>query len=293
MNSNRKYFTVMFVTTLLMLVGCSNDVKQIPAGYIGRVLTPTGWEQKMLEAGQVDLGTSNSNGTYNTLVLLESTSTTIKEQFMSAEMSPDKQDHRILTKKGTPLAVDVYIRGMIPDQDTERNSIFAQVTPIAGSIDKVSTISIQAIYEHFAMMDVRSKVRAIFAKYDDYQDVYAHYTDISNGIGTMIVTTFAENKVPLKLQNEQLGNVKPDETLWTAQNQAAAASSQVSAINALGDALRKNPGYLQYMKWEALKKIAETGSAKGTNTLIITDGQTDQIGSTAAAVRALQPNQVP
>src|SRR5215469_17593135 len=138
----RRIFGAALIAVVAVSLSACN-VKEIPAGYVGRVLTPTGWEDKIYEAGQVDLGTKHFIGTYNTLVLLEASSTTVKEQFMSAAMSPDRQDHRVLTKNGTPLAVDVYVRAMAPDDPKQRNNIFALVTPAISANDPdVSVITI-------------------------------------------------------------------------------------------------------------------------------------------------------
>lgn len=286
---------IALVTVISAISACTN-FKEIPAGYIGRVLTPTGWQNKMLEAGQVDLGEKNANGSFNTLVLLEATSTTVKEQFMaaSAEGNVDKQDHRILTKNGTPLAVDVYIRAMIPDGETERNNIFVLVTPRSSQNDSlVKWIMVQDVYARFAMMDVRSKVRVIFASYKDYQDVYAHYEEIDTKISTMVSQTFEKNGVPLKLQNASLSNVKPDESVWAAQNQNAGAQAKVDTINAIGAALRNNPEYESFMKWESLMRIAEVGSKSGTNTVIITDGNTGNQADSFAAAEYLRGRLTP
>ncbi len=272
---------------------CSN-VKEIPAGFVGRILTPTGWEDDIREAGQVDLGQSNANGTYNTLVLLEATSTLVKEQFMAPDAvgNEDKQDHRVLTRKGTPLAVDVYIRAVIPggntDANKQRNNVFALVTPRDGKNDVlVRYITVEDVYNRFARMDVRSKVRAIFAGYDDYQAVYSDYQAVNDKIAKMVKDTFAANGVPLDLQNVSLSNVKPDETVWGAQNQSASAAAKVTAINAIGAALRANPEYVTFMKWESLERIAETGSKSGTNTLIIT-GEASPLGDSLVAAEYLR-----
>ena len=73
---------VVLLASAIGISGCTTNVVNIPAGFVGKMLTPTGWQDKWLEAGQVDLGVKNSNGTYNTLVLLEVTSTTVKESFL-------------------------------------------------------------------------------------------------------------------------------------------------------------------------------------------------------------------
>ena len=60
--------------------------------------------------------------------------------------------------------------------------------------------------------------------------------------------------------------------MFKAQNDRAAAEAQVDAIAKIGEAIRKNPEYRDYMKWQSLKEIAATGTQKGTNTLIVVDG---------------------
>jgi len=77
------------------------------------VLTPTGWEQSTRSAGQEDLRGADRNGNFSVLILLEATSTTVKEQFLEANadaVKHDNTDHRVTTKDGAPLSVDVYRR---------------------------------------------------------------------------------------------------------------------------------------------------------------------------------------
>ena len=261
----------------VMLSGCTGPaVRSIPAGYIGRVLTPTGWEQSARSAGQVDLRAVDRNGSYSVLVLLEATSTTVKEQFLEANADPakhDNTDHRVTTKDGVPLSVDVYIRAMLPDDGSVRDHIFTLVTPAAESQDdRVRTISIQNIYERFAQMKIRNNIRLIFAGYPSYREVAANYGPINDQIARMVVQTFEQDHVPLKLQDVQLSNVKQDSFVFKAQNDLAAAEAQANAIAKIGEAIRKNPEYRDYMKWQSLKEIAATGTQKGTNTLIVVDG---------------------
>lgn len=269
-------FGALALVALLGLTGCGSYYREIPAGYVGKMLTPTGWDQKTLEAGQVDLGKTDNAGRYTVLVLVEATSTTVKEQFLGSEVNPDKEDHRILTKDGAPLTVDLYVRVMLPDSEKDRNALFVQITPKKFEADpRVKVITLGDVYERFARMDIRGKVRGIFAGYAHYRDVYVNYDEINKKISAMVLETFKENGVPLRLQNAQLSNVKPDQRLWDAENKKAAAAAEASAINTIGEAMRKNPDYGQFLKWQSLQKIAETGSTKGTNTIIIADGGSD------------------
>jgi len=67
----------------------------------------------------------------------------------------------------------------------------------------------------------------------------------------------------------QLSNVKQDPAVFKAQNDLAAAAAQADAIAKIGEAIRRNPEYREYMKWQFLKEIAATGTQKGTSTLIV------------------------
>src|SRR5215475_8473223 len=121
-------------------------------------------------------------------------------------------------------------------------------------------------------MKIRNNIRMIFARYATYKEVAANYASINDAISNMVVRTFAEDRVPLKLQDVELSNVKQDPTVFKAQNDMAAAEAQADAIAKIGEAIRKNPEYRDYMKWQSLKEIAATGTVKGTNTLIVVDG---------------------
>lgn len=247
----KSILTVALVFAAMLFVGCSNVIKDIPAGYVGKKLMPTGWDKTILEAGQVDLGDQNSNGTYTKLVLLEATSISIKESFAPQ----GEEDHRIIIGK-TPVAVDVYIRLMIPTDIQRRNAIFSQITPKRLD-DYVSSISIGQIYNQFAKVDIRSGVRAILQKQDSVDYILKHMDKFSTDLGAMAIKRFQDNGVPLDVQNVQLSNVKVDQTVWAAENQKAAALSQVEAINKIGEALRKNPEYIAFRKYDTYEKIKD------------------------------------
>jgi hypothetical protein len=260
-----------------LLMGCTPNIKEIPAGYVGKILTPTGWQDKILEAGQVDLGDINGNGTYNILVILEASSVTMKEHFGVAGSDPsvgDNEDHRIIVDN-TPLTIDIYTRGMIDDTKEGRDAIFAQITPDNTNDNLVKTITIGKIYNQFARMDVRGGTRAIFSKYKNYDWCAKHLDSINNDLSAMVVATFKRNKVPLIPMNVQVSNIKQDETVWAAQNQKQAAISQVATIDSIGQVLERRPKYIQFMKWEALKEIA----AKNPNiTIIVNEGSNNAPG---------------
>lgn len=260
-----KSFLVLVLTVVIVLAmtACSvGNYVNIPSGYVGKILRPTGWDEDWLTAGQVDLGIANNNGSYNQLVLLQTTSETYLEAFGSIGSFTDGQDHRILTQDGVPCEVNVTLRMIVPEDNDSRDAILAQVSPkqLYSNLSTVTGITVSDIYLKFAQSEVRSVIRATLAMYESYNAIYADYANVSDKLGEKIGVIFDKAGVPLKLMQVALSNVKPDETVWSAKNQNAAAASQVSTIQEVGKAIEANPGYLEYMKWQYLKDIAQTGT---------------------------------
>lgn len=269
----KKFPSFLIAVMLLVGFGGCTEIRNIPSGFAGKILTPSGWQDRILTSGQIDIGDEQWGGRYNTLVLLEVTSTTVKEQFLQKTGTEDGEDHRVTTKDGTVLTADVYIRAIVPDDKTVRDDVYLQITPSNSKDDgRVKWISVETIYDRFARMDVRAKAREIFTQYEDYPDVIAHLDEINEKVNAVVLETFRQNGVPLTLQNAAVSNVKPDEKLWAAQNIKASADAQVEAINKIGAAMRQNPEYGAFLGWESLKEIAKNGSEKGVNTIIITPG---------------------
>lgn len=245
-----KKITALLFTLAFMLIGCSMDhIENIPAGYVGKKLTPTGWETGILEAGQVNLGNVNTDNTYTSLVTLEASSISVKESFAVN----GNDDHRILIGK-SPVTVDVYVRIMIPREPAKRNAIFAMITP-EHKTERVSNINVEAIYNKLAKMDIRSGIRSVMQKYTDVSYIATHMDTINNELGAMAIKMFERSGVPLEIQNVTLSNVKMDQTVNDAENQKNAALAQVEAINAIGNAIKSNPGYLQFKKYETLERL--------------------------------------
>ncbi len=97
---------------------------------MGKELTPTGFADEILESGQVDLGPENNNGTSTSLVLLEVTTTSIKESFDADGVDKNEAgDHRVRTKDGAPVAVDIYVQVAVPQDKKLRDGIYAMISP--------------------------------------------------------------------------------------------------------------------------------------------------------------------
>lgn len=256
--------------TLLILVGCGPqpEVYNVPSGYVAKVLTPTGWQNGIQEAGQIDLGAPDMQGRGNQLVFLEASAARMKESF-AAPGGDNTEDHRVLTRDKTPIAVDFYVQVAVPSDKATRDSIFAQITPtVAEDNNRVGYIYLHDVYEQFASPIIRGKTREIFSKYGSYTAVMDNYSKVNDEIALMVAQTFKQTQVPLKLVAAQLSNVKADSTIWEAENKRAAAVAEVSTIEAIGKAIRENPGYLQKYKWDVLREAA----GKGT-TIIVSDGE--------------------
>jgi hypothetical protein len=261
---------LLTIVVLIATASCSSSFANVPAGYTGKLLTPRGWDPRILEPGQVNLGTLGSGGRGNSLVLLEGTLTTVREKFQEASANADKVDDRVLTKDGVPLTLTVYIRLTAPEDIQTRNAIFAQMTPNI-SKDRVSIIMLQDVYNKFAAMDVRNKIRAIVASYNDYKSLYADFYGANERINQAVKDVFKDNDVPLAFQNAGISNAKPDQKVWDAENDKVAAQARADAMNIMSEAIKADPNNLITLKWQYMQKIAEVSAESGTRIIIITD----------------------
>jgi hypothetical protein len=262
-------FLLLSIVLVLLLSSCQNTVVNIPSGYVAKTLTPTGFDTKILSPGQVDIGIVGNNGQYSSLVLLEASTITTKESFGQSHGNTDKEDHRVMTKT-TPLTVDIYVQMAIPKDVTLRHNAFSSITPKPTEIDRVSVIKLEDVYTRFAKMTVRGKVRGIFSKYNDWTDVMNNYDKVNAEIGLMVIQVFRNSHVPLELISVQLSNVKEDQRIWDSKNEQEAALQKVKSIEAIGAAMRNNPGYIQIRKWEVLEKIIESPNSAKIS-LIVSD----------------------
>lgn len=265
----KKLKFLLLSIVVLLLSSCQNTVVNIPSGYVAKTLTPTGFDTKILSPGQVDIGIVGDNGQYSSLVLLEASTITTKESFGQSHGNTDKEDHRVMTKK-TPLTVDIYVQMAIPKDVTLRHNAFSSITPKPTEIDRVSVIKLEDVYTRFAKMTVRGKVRGIFSKYNDWTDVMNNYDKVNAEIGLMVIQVFRNSHVPLELISVQLSNVKEDQRIWDSKNEQEAALQKVKSIEAIGAAMRNNPGYIQIRKWEVLEKIIESPNSAKIS-LIVSD----------------------
>jgi regulator of protease activity HflC (stomatin/prohibitin superfamily) len=259
----------------------------VPPGYTGKVLTPSGWDTRILEAGQVDLGALGNGGIGNSLVVMEGVTTTVREKFEEAATNDDPGDDRVLTKDGVPLTLTVYIRLTAPTDEQRQNVIFEQMTS-GTSENRVSSIMLQDVYNRFAKMDVRNRVRAIIASYSDYKTLYADFDGANQRINEAVGAVFERNDVPLVFQNAGISNAKPDQKVWDAENEKVAAQARADAMRIISEAASTDPNNLITLKWQYLQKIAEVSAASGSKLIIISDISSPEVVRQIAA-EASQP----
>lgn len=252
------------------LSGCggmqSDSYYDIPAGHLGKVLTPKGWQKGVIEAGQVNLGGEDMDNRRNTLVFLEATAVQVKEQFALGK----EVDNRIITsgKAGSgqiPVIVDVYLRMRVPADERLRNRVFDEITPgrPEGYDDRASLITVQAVYNRYAMQEARSLIRQIVGSYADDLDINAKRSEIEAKLTVALLQRMQQLQVPLELQSVSLSNVAADEQIQANRNKSSGATSQVEAIQRVGEALSKNPGYLKLREIEAMEKVATEAAKAG------------------------------
>lgn len=260
----KKYFSlILAVLSALIFTGCDTNNAYIPAGYVGKILTPTGYTKGIIEAGQVDLGECYSGGKCNTLVLLEASSISVKEQYMKK----DDVDDRI-SIGGNATTVDVYVRMKVPSDERTRDAIFAQITPTNTNTERTSMITVENIYNRLAKMDVRSSIRQVLSKYNSVDTVRNNLAKINDELGAASLAMFNRSGVPLDLQNMVISNTQEDPDVVIARNKQLAAQSEIETIEKIGAALRKNPEYLISKKYQTYETIAGKGA-----TMVIVDGQ--------------------
>ena len=268
-----KYKILITCALATMLVSCGMQEDQffdVPAGHIGKVLTPNGWQKGISEAGQVNLGGQDVDGKRNSLVFLESTAVQVKEQFKDES----GVDNRIISSGRTatdgtrvgqiPLTADVYLRLRVPADLRLRNRVFAEITPQKSENDeRVSTITVQRIYNRYAMQEARAIIREVLGSYEDDLDVNLKRGEIQKKLTGDILKRLEDLGVPLQLQSVSLSNVAPDREIQQNRNKSVGAAAQAQTIQQVGKALASNPGYARIREIEAMEMVATEAAKQG------------------------------
>jgi hypothetical protein len=279
-----------FVQTLAglaaaLLIGCNTSYVNVPPNDIAMILTPTGYDKHIHTPGQVDIGQQDNAGRGNQLVLIQRSGFQIKESFVGADASEDREDHRCVTADHAPMSFDVRLIMALPDYeqaqgaaDLERVLMLGNPAPVEGQ-DRVLRISAQSVYLDQVQQVVRGKIRQICATYANFDAAFASSSDSSeNGMQQRITTAVAQalvdQKVPLRVVSAFPSNMKPDTTVVAANAAETAVSSQLAAIKAVVeylDADRTGNRRLVY-ELQTIRQIAERANANGHSTIILAPG---------------------
>jgi len=267
----KKTITACLMVASLVLTSCgginSSEYVNVPAGYVAKILTPTGWQDKIIESGQLNLGGENMDGRANQAVFMEATAVQMKESFMSSQGG---EDHRIIVSNSAdstgpmPVAVDVYVRLRIPTNAQLRNRVFAEITPTASQGNaRVSWITVEAVYNRFVHQEARSIIRQVIGAYPDDRAINMSRAKIEEDLTRALNERLRMLRVPLELQSVSLSNVTPDPIVQSNRNRQAGAAAEVASIDAVGAALARNPRYVELEQVRATERMVSNAVAAG------------------------------
>ncbi len=266
--------------------------RAIPPNMIGLILTPSGFDGKIYESGQVDIGETGWFAEWgNKLVLLERGGFHIKEQFGTNDPNNDKdrEDHRcIVGPKRQPMTLDVRLLFAMPDysKPAGKESILRMgllgtpkdAEPAKYGGNRVLILKADSVYFQQVQQQVRGKIRDVCIKYESVEDVYkaiekngtpGGFTDtIKMAVGTVL----AENNSPLFLVGAVASNVKPDASVVSAIAADQAADKLVAAMAKIDAFIKedKTGTRANIYKLFVLQEMARAND-KGQNNLFMTD----------------------
>lgn len=232
---------------LAMLSGCGQYTPSyfsVPAGYVCRVLGPNGFENEFQEAGQINLGGQGIGGIQNRVVCLQTTTVQVEEQMLQDDPR-DHQDHRILTRVGNRVAIDAYVRMIVPHDAAIWTSVLAQVTPHPDpENERASYINVEDIYQIYGHQEVRGFMRDLGPRYDSDLDMNNDRQTIANKVTAQLSDRLHQLHAPLELQGVTISNIAPDPTVQNARNVALTTAS----VNQVAASLTAN-----YVKLEGIR----------------------------------------
>jgi regulator of protease activity HflC (stomatin/prohibitin superfamily) len=270
-----KRFTsfVLPIVVLTIVAGCSSDVRNVPPQFVGRQLTPTGWENRLYSPGQVDIGTLDTQRRGNSLVLIQTSAFAVKESFLGAQAMEDKEDHRVFTADKTPVSLDVRFMFTSPDIQKDPESVkrfFTLGNPVASKEEnRVMYISLESIYQEQGRLQVRGKIRDVMSGFKSFNDAFERRAELNKEIRSIVTSVLQERSVPLVLVDCQISNIKPDPLVWENQVKVQAADAEIETMTKLQGYLDKNPTARMIFVLSKLKEIAAIASERGNNTIII------------------------
>ena len=282
--TNSIRFSLLLLLSFLFS-GCTKYF-DVPPNDIGMKLTPSGYENEIYTPGQVNLGTADSDGTANKLVLIQRSGVEVKEQFLGKAGSEDKEDHRCLLGDKSPLTLDVRLLLALPDyekpegkKELARLFLLGNPKAVEGLDNRVLRISAESVYNDQARQLVRGRLRQLCAGYRDFDTIFMSLADASDrGFTKQIEHEIAGilklQNVPLALVSAFPSNIKPDDTIIEATAAKMAAEKRVESIKTITDFLDKDQTGSRRMvyRMQVLQEIVNKAETNGHNTVILTTG---------------------
>ena len=270
------------------------EPRAIPPDMIGMILTPTGFDGKIYESGQVDIGAKGWFADWgNKLVLLQRGGFAIKEQFVQNDPNNDKdrEDHRcIVGPKREPMSLDVRLLFAMPDHTKPAGKeailrmgvlgkpVTAKPEQYGGN--RVLVLDAASVYFQQVQQQVRGKIRDVCLSYESVDAVFdaiakngtpEGFTDkMKKTVGTVL----AENNSPLFLVTAIASNVKPDPSVISAIASAQAADRLTEAMQKIdtfikADSTGQRAYIYKLMMMQAM--TTRVGERGGNNTFFMTD----------------------
>jgi hypothetical protein len=269
---------MLIAIVLLGVFGCSSQYANVPPDSIGMILTPTGYEKKIYGPSQVDIGDQTNSDMGNRLVLIQRSGIAPVEQFVSAEGSEDKEDHRCLTADHAPMTVDTRLLLALPDYETPEGQedlqrIFHLGNPTvvteANPQGRVLRVSAESVYAEQARLQVRGRIRQISAGFPDFDAAFASFSNPSEEgftrqIERAVAEVLVERQVPLRIISAHVSNLKPDPSVIDAIAAEQAAKKRVAAIRTLTDFLSGDPTGARWRVYnmQVLQEIVRDGQCQ-------------------------------
>ncbi len=284
----RTYKMLLIAAPALALAGCfPQEFINVPPNYIGLLLTPSGYDGSIYTPGQVDIGAEDTSRRGNRLVLIQRSGFAVKEQFMRGDPDNprDTEDHRcVVGPRLEPMTVDTRLLLALPDygtaegkKDLMRLALLGNPKPYEGR-GRTLELTAQSIYAEQAKLQVRGKIREICAQYESVEAVFKAAADtsekgFSQRIKRAVASALVESKVPLRLVDAVVSNVKPDPSVMDAIAAKQAAEKRVEAIEVITKFLANDPDGSRKLvyRMQVLQEIVAKADEKGRSTIFMTD----------------------
>jgi regulator of protease activity HflC (stomatin/prohibitin superfamily) len=231
MNKNMRTIIMTFlIGTIGFVTGCGPRVEVGPAE-VGKIKTANGIEEQIYTPSSFRLPFNLF--VKNQLITVETSHFAVKEP-LEIFMPKDK------------LVMRFDIRGTLSISPKDSGLVFDNITPDSEDEGgRILGVSSKKVYDTYGMQIIRTKARAVVAKYDIYE-VLDNMDIISQEISDACAKEFSNT--PLRIQRLSLANVKPPDVIIEAQ--VKAKEREVAIQEAEADKLVK------LKEAEAAKEVA-------------------------------------